>query len=121
MTRIKSVAIATLTGSALCAGLLAAAPASGAPAPTPAAYYKNCQAVRDAGAAPLYRGQDGYRPALDRDGDGIACEGGGARSSPTPRVQPTPKPTPQPRAQPKKKAPKSTPSPWSWGSVELFP
>ncbi|MCL2737150.1 MAG: excalibur calcium-binding domain-containing protein [Propionibacteriaceae bacterium] len=22
----------------------------------------------------MYRGQPGYRPALDRDGDGIACE-----------------------------------------------
>ncbi|MFR4214305.1 MAG: excalibur calcium-binding domain-containing protein [Bifidobacterium longum] len=38
------------------------------------AYYKNCSAARAAGAAPLYRGQPGYRSALDRDGDGIACE-----------------------------------------------
>lgn len=37
-------------------------------------YYKNCAAVRAAGKAPLYRGQPGYRPGLDRDGDGIACE-----------------------------------------------
>jgi hypothetical protein len=37
-------------------------------------YYPNCDAVRAAGAAPLYRGQPGYRPPLDRDGDGIACE-----------------------------------------------
>lgn len=37
-------------------------------------YYKNCAAVRAAGAAPLHRGEPGYRPALDRDGDGIACE-----------------------------------------------
>ncbi|WP_231382005.1 excalibur calcium-binding domain-containing protein [Actinomyces johnsonii] len=38
------------------------------------AYYPNCKAARDAGAAPLYRGEPGYRPELDRDKDGIACE-----------------------------------------------
>ncbi|GAA1659540.1 hypothetical protein GCM10009765_06120 [Fodinicola feengrottensis] len=37
-------------------------------------YYQNCTAVRAAGKAPLYRGQPGYRSALDRDHDGIACE-----------------------------------------------
>jgi hypothetical protein len=37
-------------------------------------YYANCSAVRSAGRAPLHRGQVGYRPALDRDGDGVACE-----------------------------------------------
>ena len=37
-------------------------------------YYANCDAVRAAGAAPLYRGQPGYSAHLDRDGDGIACE-----------------------------------------------
>jgi hypothetical protein len=43
------------------------------PAPQPV-YYANCDAVRAAGAAPLYRGQPGYRSGLDREGDGIACE-----------------------------------------------
>lgn len=38
------------------------------------AYYQNCTAVRAAGAAPLYRGEAGYRAGLDRDGDGVACE-----------------------------------------------
>ncbi|WP_432834064.1 excalibur calcium-binding domain-containing protein [Dactylosporangium sp. CA-092794] len=37
-------------------------------------YYKNCAEARSAGAAPLYRGDPGYRKALDRDGDGVACE-----------------------------------------------
>lgn len=37
-------------------------------------YYKNCSEARAAGAAPIYRGEPGYRPALDRDNDGIACE-----------------------------------------------
>jgi hypothetical protein len=43
-------------------------------------YYANCDAVRAAGAAPLYRGQPGYRAGLDRDGDGVACESGGSSS-----------------------------------------
>ncbi|WP_411111842.1 excalibur calcium-binding domain-containing protein [Streptomyces sp. c-19] len=38
------------------------------------AYYKNCDAVRAAGRAPIYRGQPGYRSGLDRDGDGKACD-----------------------------------------------
>lgn len=37
-------------------------------------YYRNCSAARAAGAAPVYRGDPGYRPQLDRDGDGIGCE-----------------------------------------------
>jgi len=37
-------------------------------------YYANCTAAKTAGAAPLYQGQPGYRPAMDRDGDGVACE-----------------------------------------------
>lgn len=37
-------------------------------------YYRNCDAARAAGAAPLYRGQPGYRPQMDGDSDGIACE-----------------------------------------------
>ena len=36
--------------------------------------YRNCGEARAAGAAPLYRGQAGYSPRLDRDGDGVACE-----------------------------------------------
>jgi hypothetical protein len=59
---------------------VAPAPAAPAPpsqldnSPPASAYYANCAAARAAGAAPLYRGQPGYRSALDRDGDGIACE-----------------------------------------------
>jgi endonuclease YncB( thermonuclease family) len=36
--------------------------------------YRSCAAARAARAAPLYRGQPGYSPNLDRDNDGIACE-----------------------------------------------
>jgi hypothetical protein len=48
-----------------------------APAPVPgggSVYYANCTAAKAAGAAPIYRGQPGYRSALDRDKDGVACE-----------------------------------------------
>jgi hypothetical protein len=37
-------------------------------------YYSGCNAARAAGAAPIYRGQPGYREEMDGDGDGIACE-----------------------------------------------
>lgn len=37
-------------------------------------YYKNCDAARAAGAAPVRRGQPGYASHLDRDNDGIGCE-----------------------------------------------
>lgn len=42
--------------------------------PQSLAYYPNCSAARSAGAAPIYRGEPGYRSRLDRDNDGIACE-----------------------------------------------
>ena len=38
------------------------------------AYYPNCASARAAGAAPLRRGDSGYRAGLDRDNDGVACE-----------------------------------------------
>lgn len=59
------------------------APAKPAPQPAPKktqtpapakAYYKNCTAAWDAGAAPVYAGDPGYAKHLDRDGDGVGCE-----------------------------------------------
>ena len=44
------------------------------PGTAPTIHYANCTAVRAAGAAPILRGEPGYSSALDRDGDGIACE-----------------------------------------------
>jgi hypothetical protein len=38
--------------------------------------YRDCAEVRAAGQAPLYRGDPGYTPELDRNGDGVACEHG---------------------------------------------
>ncbi|CAM3804482.1 excalibur calcium-binding domain-containing protein [Paenibacillus glucanolyticus] len=37
-------------------------------------YYNNCSEARVANVAPLYKNEAGYRYALDRDGDGVACE-----------------------------------------------
>ena len=75
----------TRNDAAVPAQLIAPAPAP-APAPEPApapveqarpqqsAYYANCSEARAAGAAPLYVNDAGYRSALDRDNDGVACE-----------------------------------------------
>lgn len=41
---------------------------------TSSVYYKNCDAVRAAGKAPIRIGQPGYGKHLDRDGDGVGCE-----------------------------------------------
>ncbi|TQS40862.1 excalibur calcium-binding domain-containing protein [Cryptosporangium phraense] len=59
-----------------------ATPKTTAPKPAPpkkseapaGVYYANCDAVRAAGAAPIHRGEPGYRAGLDRDDDGIGCE-----------------------------------------------
>ncbi|MGQ1797423.1 excalibur calcium-binding domain-containing protein [Kocuria oceani] len=58
------------------------APAPVAPAPepepvpaAPAVGFANCTEAKAAGAAPLHVGSPGYAPKLDRDGDGVACEG----------------------------------------------
>jgi hypothetical protein len=37
-------------------------------------YYSGCNEARLVGAAPIHRGQPGYREEMDGDGDGIACE-----------------------------------------------
>ena len=83
--------LATCPGATTPPAPTTAAPTTTAPAPPPvvvttppttppppddpgSVYYKNCDAVRAAGKAPLYRGDPGYRSGLDRDGDGIACE-----------------------------------------------
>lgn len=70
----------------------AAAPRKPAPKPSRSSsppkqpYYKNCDAVRAAGADPLHPGDPGFRPELDRDGDGEACEtdGGNGDTGPAP-------------------------------------
>ena len=40
----------------------------------PARAFRNCSEARALGAAPVRRGDPGYGPHLDRDGDGVGCE-----------------------------------------------
>ncbi|MBF6213972.1 excalibur calcium-binding domain-containing protein [Nocardia puris] len=35
--------------------------------------FRNCDEARAAGRAPIFRGEPGYGPHLDPDGDGFAC------------------------------------------------
>ena len=42
--------------------------------PATSVSYANCTAARNAGAAPVLRGEPGYGRHLDRDDDGIGCE-----------------------------------------------
>lgn len=37
-------------------------------------HWPSCNAARTAGTSPLHAGEPGYRPELDADGDGVACE-----------------------------------------------
>lgn len=66
-------AVVILTLAAIALPLPAEAQRRRTPARS-AVYYANCSEARAAGAAPIRRGEPGYRPALDRDNDGIACE-----------------------------------------------
>lgn len=47
---------------------------AGEPQAESSVYFPSCAAARAAGVAPINRGEPGYRPPLDRDDDGIACE-----------------------------------------------
>lgn len=65
------------TGDYHCHRAQAPAPAPRArtaPAENRGVYYRNCDAARAAGAAPVYFGEPGYGAHLDRDNDGIGCE-----------------------------------------------
>nr|WP_309224076.1 MULTISPECIES: excalibur calcium-binding domain-containing protein [unclassified Mycobacteroides] len=78
---------------------VAAGPAVGLVSAPLAQAYPSCAAARAAGAAPIYRGQPGYSSKLDRDGDGVACESGSSRYSPSqsipaPAIPPTQVPQP---------------------------
>lgn len=42
--------------------------------PQPGDYWSGCNEARAAGVAPLYKGEPGYRPQMDGDNDGVACE-----------------------------------------------
>jgi hypothetical protein len=74
-TRVESEETIEATLSPTPASSSQPAPAaSSRPTPSTSTYYENCTAAKDAGVAPIYIGQPGYRPELDRDRDGVACE-----------------------------------------------
>ena len=70
------VAVDASTPSISCAPPSTAATAPAAPPSSSggSVFYKNCDAVRAAGAAPIHSGDPGYSSKLDRDGDGVGCE-----------------------------------------------
>ena len=49
-------------------------PAAPAPAPPAELHFSSCKEARAAGYSHMRRGEPGYSPHLDRDGDGIACD-----------------------------------------------
>jgi hypothetical protein len=69
--------VAVTTAAPAAAAPRATAPTTTAPTATDApsgAYYATCTDAKNAGVAPLHQGDPGYRSALDRDHDGVACE-----------------------------------------------
>lgn len=58
---------------ALAHGRMVSAEAN-APPPITSRYFRSCAAAHAAGVFSIPRGAPEYRPALDSDGDGIACE-----------------------------------------------
>jgi len=75
---VPTPASSTLASSTPATSTAAATPAATAPAApastAPAGPFPDCTAARAAGAAPLHSGDPGWNAALDRDGDGTACE-----------------------------------------------
>ena len=49
-------------------------PAAPTPAPPAELYFSSCKEAHAAGYSHMHRGEPGYSPHLDRDGDGIACD-----------------------------------------------
>lgn len=65
---MKTIITAAIGGALLSGALLGAGLANAD------VYYANCSEAREAGVTPLFEGDEGYAPHLDRDHDGIACE-----------------------------------------------
>lgn len=64
-TLITSVTLSAVTPFAACAAALTRVDPP----------YASCKEAHADGAYNIKRGDPGYRPKLDRDNDGIACEG----------------------------------------------
>ena len=72
---MKRIASATIVGA-----ILVLAPVGIAGAASADTYYANCDAVFAAWQSNILRGEEGYRPGLDSDSDGVACEREGSGS-----------------------------------------
>ncbi|MCC3266293.1 excalibur calcium-binding domain-containing protein [Arthrobacter gengyunqii] len=84
--RTAGLALAAVTGLSA----LTATPAFAMSTP-----YPNCDAAAADGLYNIPAGDPRYAPNLDRDNDGLACDGpGGTPSKPVPETQPTQPPTP---------------------------
>jgi len=78
-----AAALAAIGATALLIGCSGNAnPSDRTPSSSAAAtYYASCGDADKAGVTPMHKGQPGYRPGLDRDGDGVACDD---QATPTP-------------------------------------
>lgn len=86
--RTAGLALAAVTGLSA----LSATPAFAMTTP-----YATCGEAEADGVYNIPAGDPRYAPNLDRDGDGIACDGpGGTPSKPVPTTEPTPSPSPSP-------------------------
>ena len=77
------LAAAAALAAALAVPALANQPSPAVSATQP--FYRNCDEARAAGAAPIRQGEPAYRPALDRDSDGVACEDSNSSLGPVKR------------------------------------
>jgi hypothetical protein len=71
LRRFAVVAVAVV---AISIGLFALSPFAPVETLRHFASFLNCDATRAMGLAPALRGEPGYWPSHDADGDGIACE-----------------------------------------------
>jgi hypothetical protein len=69
---MKCTASAVTLAAAVLLGPLAVAGTASAQT-----YYPSCAAAHAVGVSNIHAGRPGYRPALDHDHDGVACEAGG--------------------------------------------
>jgi Excalibur calcium-binding domain len=58
----------------IASAIVCAAAGMGAATANADVYYEDCDAARAANADPVYEGDPGYGPHLDRDNDGVGCE-----------------------------------------------
>jgi Excalibur calcium-binding domain len=71
---MNAIVIRALVVAAAAAGIITWATAT-APLATASGPYRNCTEAHKDGRYNIPKGDSDYQPKLDRDNDGIACEG----------------------------------------------